>query len=189
MNTIPKNYIVGFWLLFILYFAVGGILTYDLNERAKNVSTVADGLPVIFDNIVFKNKAELGIYKSEKELGQIFGWYTDRLSNNLLLVITAMLLSSIGAVFRYFFAELRNEIIVFDLKYFFTGLLSGFILWIIFYFTPNLVLSKTMEFNLNILFIASFLIGFFQDKFSNVLSKIYSTIFEFNLNENKSKNQ
>ncbi|MGZ3750094.1 MAG: hypothetical protein ACXVB0_09810 [Mucilaginibacter sp.] len=138
------------WLFVSLYFGVGGIISINLNEVAKQKEQAnqTDNVSVEYNGITFKNKAELSKYLNiqiDEKISKVFFWVDD-LTDFGALIVTACFFGMLGGVINVINDISINNKNPDDLHYFslpITGFLSGIVILGLTYLIPTLLVQKS----------------------------------------------
>ncbi len=174
--------ILVFWGVLSLYFGIGGSLkTENYNEINKNYD-FDDTVQVrhLPDNTVYKNYAELQLYKEDQKALKIFPWITF-IPSFVGTIITACFFGMLGAVISLLKdVALRNEKVE-DVSYIsipLLGFLTGIVVLGLNYIIPIVLVAGENDIRPITLLFFSLFAGLFSPQFYNYLSNSTSKIFK-----------
>lgn len=173
--------VVFFSLLIAFYVGTASLVTvkhiadYEESKKLEQLSAGADSIRVIYDGLIFKNKAEMNKFVDELKYVNVNKWFnwSDTVPFFLLLILGACSFGLLGAVMKMLYEHIFAIKKIEDNNYItlpLLGFLSGFLSIGLSYLLPNIFLEGDALINPVGLILFSLLFGFFIKEFIQLLA-------------------
>jgi hypothetical protein len=172
---------IFFCLLIAFYVGTASLVTvkhladYEEAKKLEQLSSGADSVRVIYDGLIFKNKAEMNKFVDELKYVNVNKWFnwSDTVPFFLLLILGACSFGLLGVIMKMLYEHIFAIKKIEDNNYIalpLLGFLSGFLSIGLSYLLPNIFLEGSALINPVGLILFSLLFGFFIKEFIQLLA-------------------